>query len=284
MNNEKGNKMKKLIAVAATAVLVLGAQTVAKANGTTTNPDCPPVHHPHHHKHHHHPHHHQHHHAKPQAHCVPACCHQALHSGWKVGLDAGYLYGKGRHKADTNFPSRKSHDLAFDGGLIGLFLGYDHYFCQHWMLGLEGTAKWTGAEGKSRTHFDDGAGTTHALHSKFKTEDSYGVNLRLGRRVLKDCVLIYGTAGAEWTRFKFRTNWDDNAIRIAHGKKDKFRTGWALGAGLDIPFCDCWTAGFLYKFTQYQRVRHGHNLNGNDLRGKVRPYTNTLALRVTYNH
>lgn len=269
--------MKKLIAIAATTVLALGAGSVAQANGTVK--PCPPVHHPHkHHPHHPHHKHHAHHVAQPVC-----CCPPALHTGFFGGIEGGYGIGKGRLRQDSDL-NTISHraDLGFDGGLVGLFLGYDYYFCNKWVLGLEGSVKWTDFEGKNRVSDSEGF-----AFSKHKTKDSYTIALRLGHTFIRDCLLVYGKAGAEFTRLHLKSGLGTPGLLLAHAKKNKVRSGYLLGAGFETPFHACWTWGAEYTFSQYQRVKASNTFTTVDgvthtFHTRVRPYINQFMIKIAY--
>jgi opacity protein-like surface antigen len=281
--------MRKLLAFAASTAISLGAWSVASANGTVHAPeDCPkPVHHK---KHHHKPvHHHQ---AKP-AHCPPPCapC-PSLHSGFFAGLKGGYGWAKGKVKhngqhtiAGTGALTHgHSSNLGADGGLIGLFLGYDRYFPNCWMLGIEGAAQWTDISGKTSSFTDIPAqGLSTSWRSRFKTDWSYDVALRLGRKVY-DCSLWYVKAGAQFTHFKLKASRTVNNTTV-EGSKSKYRTGFLAGLGVEVPVACHWSLGAEYNFTYYQRIsasRTTTNGTGDFVNGRIRPYSNTVLARVIW--
>lgn len=77
-----------------------------------------------------------------------------LHSGFFVGLKGSYAWSKGKINensqatATSALISSQRADLSIDGSGIGLFLGYDHYFPNKWVLGIEGGAQWANLSGE----------------------------------------------------------------------------------------------------------------------------------------
>jgi opacity protein-like surface antigen len=290
--------MRKVLAIAAFSAISLAAVS-ASANGTV-KPECAkPVHHK---AHHHHKPHHVHHHEK---HCAPACppC-PSLHSGFFAGLKGGYGWAKGKLKQDAQVTTNllgvlnmnKSSQVGIDGGEIGLFLGYDRYFPNCWMLGIEGGAQWRNLSGKSNASLNSPANAASlAWNSRIKSDWSYDIAFRLGRKVY-DCSLWYVKAGAQFTHFKSKTsatftNTATGAVTTAtggngngHGHK-KYRTGFLTGLGVEIPVACHWSLGAEYNFTWYQKTsinRIATNGTNDFVKQSIRPYENQLVARVIW--
>lgn len=288
--------MRKVLAFAASTAISMAAWSVASANGTVKAEECPkPVHHKHHAHHKQHHHHHKHH-AEPVA-CAP--CPQ-LHSGFFAGLKGGYGWMKGKVKRSaqaTNtsgavpvvFTSGQTAQLGADGGEIGLFLGYDRYFPNKWMLGIEGGAQWTDLSGKTSAFVNTNDGRSVAFKTRLKSDWSYDIALRLGRKVY-ECSMWYVKAGAQFTHFKTSTNnlvtvngVTNTLARDSH--KKKYRTGFLTGFGVEVPVACHWSLGAEYNFTWYQRVtasRAATNGTTDFVKARVRPYENQLVARLIW--
>ena len=269
--------MRKILAFAASTAISLGAWSVASANGTV-KPECAkPVPQRHHHTPHHHVKHHE-----PA--CAPCPC---LHTGFFGGLKGGYAWAKGQAKHTDNVRvfgtanrviASQRPQIGADGGLAGVFVGYDFYFPSNWVVGLEGGAAWTNLAGKS-TSFVSIPGVNGSWHTRLKTEWSYDVAARIGHRMYS-CALWYLKAGAQFTSFKLRLADNLNFSRV---REHKFRIGLLGGLGFEIPVNCHLSVGTEYNFTYYQRVSNSYTFrNGDRVKTRIRPYSNAITARLIW--
>jgi opacity protein-like surface antigen len=302
--------MRKVLAIVSFTAISLGAWSVASADGTVkSKEECPPVkHHRHHHKPvHHHPH--ARHHMAPQKHCEPVSCAPCplICSGFFGGIKGGYALGRSKLRANSAKQAvgllqvTDSHrgKFAFDGGEVGLFLGYDHYFPNKWVLGLEGGAQWTDLTGKATTFSSVGSAVvggvvlpaaTISQRTRLKSDWSFDVAVRLGHKIF-ECSTFYVKAGAQFTHFKLRTNSIQTNLATGatnrgapHAHHKKYRTGFLAGAGVEVPVICHLSLGAEYNFTWYQRIstRRNSRINSDFIRAKVRPYESQFIAKVIW--
>lgn len=234
---------------------------------------------------------------KPPSDTTSTCAQcPSLHSGFFGGLKGGYASAKGNLKLDgqatplgpVSFSERT--DLGIDGGEIGLFLGYDHYFVHNWVLGIEGGAQWTSLSGNVSA-FSSSPALISASNLKIRlnSEWSFDVAVRLGHKVY-DRSLWYVKAGAQFTRFKFTTQdlQTNTLINLTNtgapfARSNKYYAGLLTGLGVEVPISCNLSLGAEYNFTLYQRVSDSKvatNGSGDFIKASIRPHESRILARI----
>lgn len=150
-------------------------------------------------------------------------------SGLYIGAHVGGAFGTKNWSADG--VDLGSHDT--NGVLAGGQIGFNWQVPgSNWVLGIEGDASWTNADGE---HSQDGA--------TFRSELNWigTVTGRLGYAF--DRVLIYAKGG-----FAFAGESHDLTIADVTASTDKTRTGWTVGGGLEFALDNNWSMKGEYNF------------------------------------
>ena len=183
-------------------------------------------------------------------------------TGPYVGANLGYFWGSSGWSAHGAAGPNLTGSLNFYKGFDfskgtgsfsgGLEAGYNYMFPSQFVLGIEGDVS-----------FPNSVRGTRMISSASIGEASYGetveyagtVRGRLGYSF--NPWLLYATTGFAWTRNQFTraqlagmpvggTAVADTAESALRG-----RTGWAVGAGIEVPFAPNWTGKFEYLFTNF---------------------------------
>lgn len=270
--------MRKVVVVSISTAISLGAWSVALANAPV-NPKQT----------------HRKSYSKSTAAFVP---YPSLHSGFFSGFRGAYIWTKGKLTQDTQatalgpLKSSQRTDLGIDGGEVGLFLGYDHYFPSNWAVGIEGGAQWAALSGEINTLSSAPAlNLASNMKTRLKLDWSFDVALRLGYKVYEHS-LWYVKVGAQFTHFKIniqnlQTNKQINITNTAAplAGKSKYYTGLLTGLGAEIPLTSCFSLGAEYNFTWYQRIpisKVSNNGNGDFIKVRIYPYENQVVARLIW--
>jgi high affinity Mn2+ porin len=183
-------------------------------------------------------------------------------SGFYVGAHFGYAGGKSDWASTgaATPPSSGSLDVfnmfdAFKGTgsfFSGLQAGYSHTFPSRLVLGIEGDVSFPNSIAGSQTIVSPLIGQASYAET---AELSGTLRGRLGYAA--DHWLIYGTAGFAWSYDQFTrtqlagTPLGGTAVSGTVESSLKIRTGWAAGAGVEVPVATDWTARLEYLFTGF---------------------------------
>jgi opacity protein-like surface antigen len=238
-------------------------------------------------------------------HCQELCeaeqsCEYPGLSGFFIGLKGGYGFAKGKQETGMNdsfngspltFSKPQKATLSANDGLLGALLGFDYYFDNHYMLGLEAAAKLTFLKTKQDMSASNRtAGLNPATFSggsfHVKSKESYEVALRFGKLIC-DCVLPYVKVGADFTKFKTKLETESQIITTGFESfekkhKQKIRPGILVGLGFELPLCGCYTFGGEVVHTQYKSIHTSFATATNAMKSKIRLYSTALTARVTY--
>jgi opacity protein-like surface antigen len=235
--------------------------------------------------------------------CERPTCSFPVQSGFFAGLKGGYGFAKGTLKSRSNdsitnqvvapitFNKNEKADLAANVGFLGALLGYDYYFEDQFMLGLEADIKWTSFKSNHQaglTNIGTGVNPSTLTATIFhvKSRESYEIAARFGKLIC-DCVLPYAKIGVDFTKFKTRV-FSGSALAtnglnsLEQPNKHKFRPGLMLGLGFEMPLYDCYTLGGELVHTQFKKIHMSIANGANSINSRVRFYSTSLAARVTY--
>jgi opacity protein-like surface antigen len=270
-------KMSKVLALITSGIVTLGVGSVASAN-VPAPINSKPTHN--------------------NSFTAPTATYPCLHSGFFGGLKGGYAWAKGNIRQDAQetplnaVTTGQRIDFSMDGGEVGLFVGYDHYFQNNWVLGVEGGGQWTSLSGEVK-EFASTPVLTAASNMKIrvKSDSSFDVALRLGHKV-HDRSLWYVKLGTQFTRFKVNVqNTQVNTLLnlvntgAPTAERNKYNTGLLTGLGAEIPISRHCSVGAEYNFTMYQRInlnRTSNSGNGDFIRFSMRPIESQIVARVMW--
>lgn len=186
-------------------------------------------------------------------------------TGPYVGANLGYFWGSSGWTAHGGAGPNLTGSLNFCRGFDfskgtgsfsgGLESGYNYMFPSQFVLGIEGDVS-----------FPNSVRGTHIISSASIGEANYGETMeyagtvrgRLGYSF--NPWLLYGTTGFAWTRDQFTraqvpsTPLGGSAVAGTAESALRWRTGWAVGAGIEVPFAPHWTGKFEYLFTNFSNT------------------------------
>jgi outer membrane immunogenic protein len=150
-------------------------------------------------------------------------------TGFYVGVNAGYGFTNDNHDnyygATTYYGDNSSRDGFVGGGQIGY-----NYQIGQFVIGIEADAQFADL-GRKNDYVYGATPTTYGYGNQ--GIDWFGtVRGRLGYAI--DRMMIYGTGG-----FAYGGGDDNNSYYGAttyYGNRDKTRTGWAAGGGVEYAF------------------------------------------------
>jgi outer membrane immunogenic protein len=170
--------------------------------------------------------------------------------GFYLGADAGYGMGVSSIK-EPDFgvgfePSETNTDfLGSTGASVGVLGGYNHVVAPRWLIGIEGDANWSNI--RNRDVLLDNFGDMAAF--QVEQTSSFSARARFGYLLTPE-TLLYGTAGAAWSRFSFSIVEADPFFFESESDPHWF-AGVQFGAGIETMFAPGWSARLEYLETLY---------------------------------
>jgi outer membrane immunogenic protein len=205
-------------------------------------------------------------------------------TGFYLGGTAGGGIANSSHlDADDFEAGNTKFQEAF--GAVGLTAGYNYQF-NHTVLGVEGDFNWATVDKTKQLANDDDTGTTRFKMDQFAT-------LRGRAGLALDQTLIYATAGLAFAHVQNTTAFGDTTF--AQASESKWKTGLAVGAGLEFALSHNWTLKGEYMLMQFEnsdaiinRVNTG-STNGQSFCGNTQPcrmnYSESVQLaRIGLNY
>ena len=154
-------------------------------------------------------------------------------TGFYVGVNGGYGFGDFKKGGKVDFGSA-------NGGLFGVTAGYNYQIAPNFVLGVEGDYDWANLSATKT----NALGLTTLTKS---TLNSVGtIRARAGYSV--DRALLYVTGGIAGGNLKSSLSAVAPAV-VATGADSSFRTGYALGAGIEYAFTNNISAKAEYMYT-----------------------------------
>ncbi len=197
-------------------------------------------------------------------------------SGFYAGGTLGYAFGHsnwnaGQGNAGALGFAQGPDSFNESGSLLGgVQAGYDYLFPDRILLGAEVDASFPTYQTLSGISTGGIANFTSATLGAESYSDtllmSGTARLRLG--YAPGDWLFYVTGGFAWAKDQMSLT---QASTGASGSPSVWRTGWAAGAGVEVPIMANWTARLEYLFTDYGNTT-AHFGNG------LQPITSDLAL------
>lgn len=203
----------------------------------------------------------------------------AYGSGFYVGAAGGYATSSGsltrNVKIGANSTQKSSMDMSAKGAVGSLFVGYDHIFRNALLAGLELDATLNGMKGQVEPELLLSPNKEKTI---LEAKDSYGLSLRLGA-LLQETFLVYGKLGIVTTKFNLK----NQMVGFADKATSKRLTGFAFGAGFQVPLTDRFHLGGEYVHTRYGNINIEQTVTGvakNEI--SIKPSTNTFLARLIF--
>ena len=152
-------------------------------------------------------------------------------TGAYVGVNGGFDYASFTKGGKAAFGSPS-------GGLVGGTIGYNYQINQNFVAGLEGDLDWTSLSGTRANAFSANSSSRSRLNSLFTLRGRVGY--------AADRALIYATGGYAGGNVKSTLVDVTNGVT---GSDSSYRSGYALGAGLEYAFTSNISAKAEYLYT-----------------------------------
>lgn len=149
-------------------------------------------------------------------------------TGFYVGVNAGYGFGKSRYDFGTELDRFNTN-----GGLVGGTVGYNYQIGQA-VLGIEGDMDW-----------QDVKGSGACIGGICQTKSNWIATVRGRLGYAFDRFLPYVTGGAAFANLK------TNVPGV--GETSDTRTGWTVGGGVEYAFAPNWSLKAEYLFADLGR-------------------------------
>jgi len=162
-------------------------------------------------------------------------------TGFYIGGNAGGGIANSEHLDPDCFDCvNTKFQEAF--GMVGIGAGYNYQF-GHTVLGIEGDYNWANVDKTKAFALGSGTtGTTQFRMSEFAT-------LRARGGLALDRTLIYATAGVAFGHIQNTTTLPGGFFQAS---EDKWKTGLAVGGGVEFALAQNWTLKGEYLLMQFQ--------------------------------
>ncbi|MGU3576505.1 outer membrane protein [Brucellaceae bacterium C25G] len=187
-------------------------------------------------------------------------------SGAYIGGQIGYGWGSSKFHGEDGTTKLKP-----DGFLGGLYAGYNFETGSNFVFGVDGDVTFNGL--KKTIHDYDEDLIDASLQSKLRW--SGAVRARVG--LAYDRLLPYLAGGVAFGGIKNTLTINDETY-----SKNKTRTGWTVGGGLDYAATDNMILRLEYRYTDYGRKGFSGSLDGFDFDARNKFTVNEVRLGVSY--
>jgi outer membrane immunogenic protein len=196
-----------------------------------------------------------------------------------TGLYLGGTAGGGIANSD-----HLDRDGLFDGeagntkfqegfGMVGVTAGYNWQF-GHTVLGIEGDYNWANVDNTQTFSNNDLAGST----TRFQMDQFATLRGRAGLAL--EQTLIYATGGVAFAHIRNTTTFSDSEDGpFAQASESKWKTGLAVGAGVEVALTHNWSLKGEYMLMQFQ----GSNAGINELGTTFNECGSTSPCRMNYS-
>jgi outer membrane immunogenic protein len=167
-------------------------------------------------------------------------------TGFYLGGTAGGGIANSDHlDPDDFFEGNTKFQEAF--GTVGLTAGYNYQF-GHTVLGIEGDYNWANVD-KTRA-LDSSFGDGESATTRFRMNEFATLRARGG--LAFDQTLIYATAGVAFAHIQNSSTFFDENTAVEGASEDKWKTGLAVGGGVEFALTHNWTLKGEYMLMQFQ--------------------------------
>ncbi len=162
-------------------------------------------------------------------------------SGFYVGGHLGY--GRGHADVDVTAPGLTGWNKPLGSMFAGLHVGYNHFLASGLMLGAEADMSFP-----NFLNADEVAWSRTTAQGDLVEKIDYVGRLRGRIGYAFNPFLVYATGGFAWSQARFvetsdLTGFEDKALRI--------RTGFTVGAGVEVPIAPDWSARLEYLYDRF---------------------------------
>lgn len=171
-------------------------------------------------------------------------------NGFYAGVNAGYGGDEFKYPVDGNLTAGSTTE-TFDaeasltsGGFVGgVQLGYNQFFSNNWLIGLETDIDLSGIKGDLSANgaLSGTVSGTAGISAGSKIDYLGTVRARIGY-VTDQNLLVYVTGGLVYgdvkSHYDIAVSSGSSTLFSASGSKSSTDTGWTLGAGGEIPIDD----------------------------------------------
>jgi outer membrane immunogenic protein len=168
-------------------------------------------------------------------------------TGFYVGFNIGGLSGK----VDTKYTLGGQAPWIGLHGMFGVQSGYN-YQVGNYVFGAESDLQVTG-QGNNWQFRTTSGGATATIDTKQNVPLLFSLRGRAGYAV--DQWLFYGTGGFAYGEVESEVTMTSAGLMPATAKFEKSRAGWVVGAGVEAPVWQGWTAKFEYLFFDFGGIK-----------------------------
>ncbi|ARN84345.1 outer membrane protein [Candidatus Nucleicultrix amoebiphila] len=169
-----------------------------------------------------------------------------IRSGFKFGFGAGYGWSKAviaTTQSALGISRTRSIDLAGEGALGRVFIGYDHINKSGFMIGFEMGGEFSNINGTTQPE------TALLIENvSLKTENTFDIALRLGYAV-KKAFIPYFKFGMDNTSFKMSNRYSIG--QLVNNEVKKRLTGIVAGVGAEVPVSTSISLGAEYSYSYF---------------------------------
>jgi len=170
-------------------------------------------------------------------------------NGFYIGVQAGHNWGD----ADVNWidDTNTADEISYkgptnqvDGGLAGVYGGYNYIFENGWLVGIEGEINKIGANDTQSTNYENGDDYPGDVEQKWDGS----LKIRVGKIVGTFLSYITGGVARGGFHVKQYAVYDKNEIYF---DKDMTLNGWTMGAGIEWSVSHNIHFRIQYRYTDY---------------------------------
>lgn len=198
--------------------------------------------------------------------------------GFYIGAQAGWIRGRDNVDVSSNYGYSDRFHLKPNGGLGGLYGGYNWELSKNWLVGIEGEFNWISADDEIST-------LDPSYNYKIKYKWEAAVLARVGK-VLDQTYFPYILGGLTWQRIA--GSWPNTVNDSAWAAEDKKTLhGWTLGAGLEMKLSKNLHVRLQYRYNHYHQadLLHDEWVGGTYFATyeKVKQHENVIQLGLSYH-
>jgi outer membrane immunogenic protein len=166
--------------------------------------------------------------------------------GGMVGYDSFHLDNRSDLPGYDGENGGRLTGLGSDGIAGGVVLGYNMPLGRNFILGIEGTGRYSDASGSTSVSDDTSDSTI-----RHASRGSWGINGRAGVLVSPN-TMIYASGGWGQTRFNTRfINTPAGADPVEIFNDGITRDAWRVGGGVEVAMGHGWTGRLDYTYSNY---------------------------------
>jgi outer membrane immunogenic protein len=163
-------------------------------------------------------------------------------TGFYLGANAGGGFANADHVDVDGFNTTGGiNKFQEPFGTGGFTAGYN-WQLGHAVLGIEGDYNFANVDVSQSANFD-------GVTTRFQMDQFATVRARAG--IALDQALIYATAGVAFGHFHNTTTFSDDGLPVAQADESKWKTGLAVGAGVEYALTHNWSLKGEYMLMQF---------------------------------